>query len=105
MPKTIYPCNVRTTTGEDARKDFRNADTVEVMHPKMAAEIWARLSEAVETTFEVSEGMDRWQRDIEGQWKPYGTSDHVLFARYATGGHFAPHTGKSVVGVHALFSL
>jgi len=40
---------------------------------------------------------ERWERDIEGHWVPVGLNPVKLFARYESGGHFAPHTDGSTI--------
>jgi len=84
----------------DRKTEFRNADTIEVKQPELAANLWKRVQEALSDSVEITDDQDhpRWQRDLEGVWDPIGTNNHVLFARYRSGGHFAPHTdGFSVV--------
>mmetsp|Transcript_10856 Transcript_10856/g.17235 ORF Transcript_10856/g.17235 Transcript_10856/m.17235 type:complete len:310 (+) Transcript_10856:2-931(+) len=86
---------------EEKRVDFRNADTIEVFSEEVAVVLWDRIHKVMEDKIiRVKEGdytNDRWQRDLEGEWKPYGTNRHLLFARYESDGHFSPHTdGYSV---------
>jgi len=85
----------------DRVTDFRDADTIEVHHPDLAALLWERAAPFLSENVVINPDDDenpRWQRDLEGTWEPVGTNEHVLFARYDAGGHFAPHTdGFSVV--------
>ena len=39
----------------------------------------------------------RWERELPGIWRAVGVNDDFLFARYPSGGHFAPHTdGRAI---------
>ena len=92
----------------DPDRAFRNADTIEVHHAALAEVIWRRMRSAMrDDELIVDLGSEeggsarqsmRWQRDLEGVWEAVGTNEHVLFGRYRSGGHFAPHTdGYSIV--------
>eukprot|EP00947_MAST-08B_sp_MAST-8B-sp1_P003638 g3638.t1 len=74
------------------RKDFRNADTIEMTHPDWAARIWARMAPHVCGHVEIEESQDRWEPDLTGRWEATGLNEKLLLARYQPGGHFAPHT-------------
>lgn len=42
---------------------------------------------------------ERWERELVGTWEPYCLNADMLFARYKSGGHFAPHTdGRAISG-------
>ena len=83
-------------SASDEAKQFRNADTVEVLHSEFAAMFWKRLEPFVVPSlcFRAEEDLKnpKWQRDLVGTWQATGTVDLILFARYKQGGHFSPHT-------------
>lgn len=80
------------------QRDFRNADTVEVVHPRLAALIWGRLQSLVPPVIHLVPGDDRCETGAEGEWVATGCGEHLLFARYRPAGHFSPHTdGYTVV--------
>lgn len=80
---------------------FRRAETIEVDLPRLASEIWQRLSCCMPRSSVVygGPGVDRdsFDRDVEGTWVPDGLAPNVLFARYLGGGHFAPHVDGSTI--------
>lgn len=80
-----------TAEESDVRRLFRSADTLEAKQPELAAELWARMAPLAGGAIEIAEGSSRYERDLEGVWEPVGLNEHLLFARYRTGGHFAPH--------------
>ncbi|GBG32316.1 Hypothetical Protein FCC1311_085412 [Hondaea fermentalgiana] len=85
---------------EERKTEFRNADTIETHQPEIAALLWNRIKDKLPDPVEITDDDEspRWQRDLEGTWDPYGTNEHLLFARYRQGGHFAPHTdGYNIV--------
>lgn len=83
---------------ENPRTDFRNAHTVEVTSEAIAQSIWERMSEFFPDTELINEEeYDRWERDIEGEWFPTGLNPTLLFGRYKSGGHFAPHTDGNTI--------
>jgi len=96
----------RTASDGRSLRAFRNADTIEMTHEPIAAELWARLEPFLDpalASLEVTaEGTpQRWERDIEGAWCAAGTNVNLLLSRYRSGGHFAPHTdGYSVVDLN-----
>ena len=82
------------------RRDYRNADTVEVPTDGVAEALWKRVEHAVPRLLRIGEDTDpaRSQPDLDGEWEACGTNTKLLIARYLSGGHFAPHTdGYSVV--------
>lgn len=82
-------------------KAFRSADTIEIDTPMLTSSIWERLVpffEGKSIVFDESIDPDHFETDCVGEWFPTGLSPNALFARYLTGGHFAPHIdGASVV--------
>jgi hypothetical protein len=88
------------STADEPRRDYRNADTVEVPNVGVAEALWRRVARHVPPTLHVSELTDpaRSQPDLDGTWAAHGTNQKLLIARYLSGGHFSPHTdGYSVV--------
>ncbi|EGD72119.1 hypothetical protein PTSG_00137 [Salpingoeca rosetta] len=87
---------------------YRNADTVEVLDPKLAEAIWQRIKHLVLERITITRDQDRWEAGFEGTWKAVGVNEHLLFARYHEGGHFSPHTdGYTIVDFNkrSLFTL
>eukprot|EP00038_Savillea_parva_P011084 m.194973 g.194973 ORF g.194973 m.194973 type:complete len:352 (+) comp19349_c0_seq1:138-1193(+) len=87
-------------TTSTPRRDYRNADTVEVPTVGVAEALWHRVAPFVPTTLVVNDESDpaRSQPDIDGEWRASGTNRKLLIARYVEGGHFSPHTdGYSIV--------
>jgi hypothetical protein len=85
---------------------FRNADTLELRSPELAAELWRRLQHHCRATVTLSE--EEAERGQAGEWRACGVNEQLLFARYPRGGHFAPHTdGSSVSSFNerSLFSV
>lgn len=92
--------------GEQRR--FRSADTLETAQPKLAAQLWARMEPLVGGAVEIAPGSERFERDLEGVWEPFGLNEHLLLARYGPGGHFAPHVdGQTEIdfNTRSLFSV
>eukprot|EP00055_Hartaetosiga_balthica_P007034 m.23665 g.23665 ORF g.23665 m.23665 type:complete len:340 (-) comp5570_c0_seq1:102-1121(-) len=80
------------------KTDYRNAYTVEIEDPSLAAMLWDRVQHLVLPSITISPDQSRWERGFEGTWKAIGVNSHLLFARYTNGGHFSPHTdGYTVV--------
>lgn len=75
----------------DRARRFRSADTLEAFQPELCEQLWARLAPFVPAELRIEPASERFERDLEGTWTPYGLNPHLLFARYAEGGHFAPH--------------
>lgn len=85
---------------------FRNADTVEVTCPELAAALWARLQRHVTAVVQLEE--DTCERGVQGTWAAVGVNPVLLFSRYTPGGHFSPHTdGNTVVdfNTRSLYSV
>ena len=91
--------NRECKTEEDIRiaRAYRNVDTMEFRHESLARVLWERIRPylGVYETIDLREqnkSDPRWQVDLQGVWDAYGTNPHILLGRYASGGHFAPHT-------------
>ena len=89
---------------EEARA-FRDADTIEVKSATIAGVIWTRVAHLLDTQEryihiadkEDAENNPRWERELPGEWRPYGLNQDLLFAKYPSGGAFAPHTdGRAI---------
>mmetsp|Transcript_13019 Transcript_13019/g.39150 ORF Transcript_13019/g.39150 Transcript_13019/m.39150 type:complete len:318 (+) Transcript_13019:338-1291(+) len=98
------------TTSADPRRDYRNADTVEVPTTMISEALWRRVAHLVPARLEISADADpaRSQPDLDGSWVACGTNSKLLIARYLSGGHFSPHTdGYSVVDFNhrSMFTL
>ena len=78
---------------------FRTCHTVEVNLPLTSHRLWQRVVRFVAPTVTITPDDEAtFQRDLEGTWHASKFCDNVLFARYLSGGHFAPHVdGQSVV--------
>eukprot|EP00292_Cryptomonas_paramecium_P000382 CAMPEP_0113688544 /NCGR_PEP_ID=MMETSP0038_2-20120614/16599_1 /TAXON_ID=2898 /ORGANISM="Cryptomonas paramecium" /LENGTH=373 /DNA_ID=CAMNT_0000609379 /DNA_START=145 /DNA_END=1263 /DNA_ORIENTATION=+ /assembly_acc=CAM_ASM_000170 len=85
------------------RRDFRNADTIEVTSEALAQRLWARVREQLPGRVAIEREAGgvpnpRWSPELEGVWRPTGLNPCFLFNRYGSGGHFSPHTdGYSIV--------
>jgi len=79
------------------RVSFRNAFTIEVTHQDLADRIWSRVGHLVTPCVSISEEDERFEVDIEGDWKPYAMNPKLLLSRYLDGGHFSPHTDGTTV--------
>lgn len=93
-------------------RSFRNADTIEMTNATLAHQIWLRLEPFVRSrgllSLTVTPDTPRFERDIGGIWDAYSTNSSILFSKYSSGGHFAPHTdGYSVVDLNqrSMFSI
>ena len=88
---------------DGAPRAFRNADTVEVTCPEVAAALWARLqpfaTPLVHLTPEDAAADDgaACERGLDGTWRACGVNPVLLFSRYGPGGHFSPHTDGNTV--------
>eukprot|EP00750_Incisomonas_marina_P008349 INCI15442.1.p1 GENE.INCI15442.1~~INCI15442.1.p1 ORF type:complete len:395 (-),score=73.56 INCI15442.1:812-1996(-) len=98
----------------EARKDYRDADTIEVFDDDFSVLLWSRIAQFFSdpeagtapnpgsSRIRIAPQEDlkdcRWQRDLVGEWVPTGTNNNLLVARYHPHGHFAPHTdGYSII--------
>ena len=86
---------------DESAKRFRDADTIEVKSPTLAVLLWNRIKHAVQHwEIDIGENEEedpRWERELPGKWKADGVNDDFLFAKYPSGGHFAPHTdGRTI---------
>ena len=92
--------NRNCKTEEDVRiaRAYRNVDTMEFRHESLARVLWERIRphlgsyETIDLREHKKKSDPRWQVDLQGIWDAYGTNPHILLGRYASGGHFAPHT-------------
>ena len=86
-------------SNEKARS-FRDADTIEVKSQEIADRIWDRIKHIIdipENIIHIGEDENdinnpKWERELPGDWKPFTTNNDLLFAKYPSGGSFAPHT-------------
>ena len=78
---------------------FRSADTIEVDLPELSRVLWERLKPHMppHVDFDEAADPDNYERDAEGRWEAAGLNENLLFARYGTGGHFAPHVDGSTI--------
>jgi leukotriene-A4 hydrolase len=91
---------------DDEAKAFRNADTIEVQSDIIATIIWNRIKEKFpfidinikNDEFDENGIIDtRWERELPGIWKAVNLNSDFLFAKYPSGGSFAPHTdGRTI---------
>jgi len=51
---------------------------------------------------DAEEGEDpKWERELVGTWMPCAFNSDMLFVRYKSDGHFAPHTdGRAIRGLN-----
>ncbi|CDJ66356.1 dolichyl-di-phosphooligosaccharide-protein glycotransferase, putative [Eimeria necatrix] len=76
-----------------ANHSYRSAHTLEVEHPDLAEVIWQRVGNLVVKEVHFSpDDAERFERDLEGTWEACGVNSTLLFARYASGENFGPHT-------------
>lgn len=82
-----------------SRREYRDADTVEILSPAVAATLWARFRStgAVPERVVIDSGHPLAAWDTLGEWRASHINPHLLVARYRRGGHFAPHTDGAVV--------
>lgn len=89
------------------RKDYRNADTVEVTNQVLADRLWGRIKHLCVPSVTISLGQGRWSKELEGTWEAIGVNPNMLFNRYGPGGHFSPHTdGYTIIdyNVRSMYS-
>eukprot|EP01101_Sappina_pedata_P005167 TRINITY_DN2314_c0_g1_i1.p1 TRINITY_DN2314_c0_g1~~TRINITY_DN2314_c0_g1_i1.p1 ORF type:complete len:337 (-),score=79.31 TRINITY_DN2314_c0_g1_i1:63-1073(-) len=81
------------------RRDYRNADTVELTDESLAGEIWRRVAPFVQESYSIERSDDdpRYEPGLEGEWRAYGINPKLLFGWYPEGGHFSPHTDGATV--------
>lgn len=86
---------------DEAARSFRDADTVEVKSLFLATSIWERMKHLVpHAKIIVSDNEDdeNWERELVGEWEASSLNSDLLFARYPSGGAFAPHTdGRAIL--------
>jgi hypothetical protein len=89
---------VATRDAEQSRA-FRSADTIEVDLPQLSARLWERIQPHVPTVvvFDEEKDPELFERDAAGTWVATGFSPNLLFARYGSGGHFAPHVDGTTI--------
>ena len=85
---------------EEARS-FRDADTIEMDNIAFATLLWNRMHGTLNLPDILISDDDRdnpmWERELAGRWVPVNFNHNFLFARYPSGGHFAPHTdGRAI---------
>ena len=87
------------TGGDCQSRAFRSADTIEVDLPQLSQALWERLRPHVprRVVFDEEADPDNFERDAEGVWEAAGLCENLLFAKYGTGGHFAPHVDGSTI--------
>eukprot|EP01125_Pyxidicula_operculata_P010250 TRINITY_DN3378_c0_g1_i1.p1 TRINITY_DN3378_c0_g1~~TRINITY_DN3378_c0_g1_i1.p1 ORF type:complete len:324 (+),score=37.36 TRINITY_DN3378_c0_g1_i1:2-973(+) len=76
----------------NARKDFRDADTIECTNQFLADLLWSRMKKYCVGVEELNEDHQFYQTDLQGNWNSCGINPNMLFGRYKESGHFAPHT-------------
>ena len=99
------PCGDCDSDVMKKARAFRTADTIEVHLPLTSVLLWRRLAPFFVAstasncvTFNEQSDPETFERDCEGTWYPLKFSEDMLFARYLTDGHFAPHVdGSSIV--------
>lgn len=70
---------------ESQRRDYRNADTVEVTHEGLAQALWARIKHLVVPEVTIRAGTARHSKELEGTWVAVGMNPNMLFNRYGAG--------------------
>ena len=108
VENTEAMCYSFWNASDPERKDFRNADTVEVQDANLADRIWKRIKDLVVPEVCITEDELRWERGLQGTWKAVGVNPILLFARYGPGGHFSPHTdGYTIIDLNnrSLYTL
>lgn len=107
----IDQCPNRTfwnASGRDneAARQYRDADTIEIHCESFVDVIWNRIKSAVFlpniviglTEYDSMGIKDhKWERELPGTWVPIGLNYDCLLARYPSGGHFAPHTDGNAI--------
>lgn len=91
---------------DENTKAVRIVDTIEAKFPHLSQIITERIKQVVKLeTKSFSEDMldaeALFERDIQGDWEPYGLSENLLLGRYRPGGHFMPHIdGSTIVDIN-----
>ena len=85
-------------SGDEERRSVRNADTLEFEDVDFCAALWERLAPYVPARVSFTpEDEERYEPDLDGEWRATGLNPHLLLNRYASGGHFAPHADGSTL--------
>ena len=84
----------------EAARSFRDADTVEIRSHLLSSTIWNRMHHLLPNkSILVSDDEDdeNWERELVGKWEASSLNNDLLFAKYPSGGAFAPHTdGRAI---------
>ena len=90
----------------DEARAFRNADTLEFQSDMIATLVWNRIKDKfpfIDINIKNDEYDEngiidtRWERELPGTWKATNLNSDFLFAKYPSGGSFAPHTdGRTI---------
>ena len=85
---------------DESARSFRDADTVEVKSTLLAGIIWERMRRLLSCPIiSISDDEDdvNWERELVGDWEATSLNYDLLFAKYPSGGAFAPHTdGRAI---------
>jgi 2OG-Fe(II) oxygenase superfamily len=91
-----------SSTGRDdlQARAFRDADTVEVKSKYISSVIWSRMNNLLKVKRIVvpddTEDINH-ERELVGEWEAVAINENILFAKYPSGGSFAPHTdGRAI---------
>ena len=84
--------------GNESARSFRDADTIEIHSDQFGDDLWGRVGPFLSNRpRKFSECDEDYESDLIGLWNPVTTNHDLLFAKYPSGGHFAPHTdGRAV---------
>ena len=85
---------------DESARAFRDADTVEVKSEMLSEIIWSKMNHIVPTKKVIVTddecGVD-FERELVGDWLSISLNYDFLFAKYPSGGSFAPHTdGRAI---------
>ena len=102
-----------SSAGRDdaSARAFRDADTVEVRAERLAAALWARIHHLLPSGMAALavDGTDPDdERELLGAWEAVAVNYDCLFAKYPSGGAFAPHTdGRAIhsFNVRSFYSI
>lgn len=86
---------------DESIRRYRDADTIEVDGRNIADNMWKRVQTAVDESLAIAvdddEADPNYERELIGHWEPSALNHDLLFARYPSGGAFAPHTdGRAI---------